>query len=136
MAAVYNISSRVIEDYFAVLAAVAAGAVDEFERNRELMQSYAEFKYRVVGGSHCAICNAHVRHVLQTIILRRDGEVREFACLCTRCVEGEKSQAERMFQQIGENRVEVDLRKKFVPTVRTAAAIAASLRAMQAPIVH
>src|SRR4051812_1309584 len=60
-------------------------------RHWDLIQCYAEFQFRLNGGSHCAICNATVRHVIPVIAVRKGGREDSWPCLCTRCYEGERA---------------------------------------------
>ena len=77
------------------------------EKKRErLLISFAELQYGLHGGALCSVCRAHVRHVLPVRSEREDGTVLDYACLCTRCLEGEKALATRVRVGIGEAYVE------------------------------
>ncbi len=117
----YKINSQDLEEYFATLARCSESAMDDDTKLRELMRSYAELKFRVMGGSHCAVCRSHVRHVFPVIAEQASGEVKELECLCTRCFEGEKSTAVRMVLVVGHNRVKVKMSSHEAEPIRPVA---------------
>lgn len=119
----YKIDTNDLAEYLAVLARYADIPPDDSEKIRELTRSYAELKFRIMGGSRCAMCNSHVRHVVPVMAERPNGEVKHFPCLCTRCFEGEKAQAAKIFLEIGDNRVEVKLKPPGQPMAATPMAI-------------
>jgi hypothetical protein len=75
-------------------------------RQRRLLMSYAEFLFKLRGGSKCAVCRMSVRHVLPVKVERRNGMQLEYACLCTRCIEAEKAVARRIVLELGQARIE------------------------------
>ena len=75
-------------------------------RHWNVIQCYAEFQFRLNGGSKCAICRATVRHVIPVTAVREDGRRDEYACLCTRCYEGERAGSAKMIMSIGETQME------------------------------
>jgi bacterioferritin-associated ferredoxin len=107
----YKINAEDLEEYFAALARCSETPMDDDLKLRELMRSYAELKFRIMGGSHCGICNAHVRHVIAVESHQSSNEIKQYECLCTRCFESEKAIAERMILHLGDNCVEVKLSK-------------------------
>ena len=121
MPAKYTINSEDFEEYLAVLARCSEVPMDDDLKLMELLRSYAELKFRTIGGSKCGVCRAHVRHVVPVVSCQPGGERKNFDCLCTRCFEAEKATAERMFLQIGDNRVEVRLRADDLPASTAAA---------------
>jgi hypothetical protein len=125
MAPEYKINSLDLEEYFATLARCSETAMDDDTKLRELMRSYAELKFRVMGGGHCAVCRSHVRHVFPVIAEQSSGEVKELDCLCTRCFESEKSTAVRMVLVVGLNRVKVKLGRHESESMRPRTAKAA-----------
>jgi hypothetical protein len=74
-------------------------------RHWTLIRCYAELQFRLNGGGKCAICRAAVRHVIPVTAERSDGRRDEFACLCTRCYEGERANSVRISMHIGESYV-------------------------------
>ena len=117
----YKINSQDLDEYFATLARCSESAMDDDTKLRELMRSYAEFKFRVVGGGHCSVCRSHVRHVFPVIAEQESGTVKKLDCLCTRCFEGEKSTAVRMTLVVGENRVRVKLSREEAEPIKVRA---------------
>jgi len=103
---------RVAEHFQEYLEAVIAA--QQFQQSNvrtwTLLQCYAEFQFRLNGGGHCAVCRATVRHVIPVTVCRATGEVDEYACLCTRCYEGERARSVKIIQKIGEARVEEEPR--------------------------
>ncbi len=75
-------------------------------RNWDLLRSYAELQFKLNGGGHCGMCNAHVRHVIPAHVESPSGATSDYSCLCTRCFEGERAVCERLILQLGEARVE------------------------------
>lgn len=87
-------------------------------RNWDLLRSYAELQYKLNGGGRCSMCRAHVRHVIPAHVEKPDGSTADYACLCTRCFEGERATCERLILQMGEAKVEYrprDYGKKALP---------------------
>ena len=75
-------------------------------RLRRLLMAYAEFMFKLRGGSKCAVCRMSVRHVLPVKVERKNGTLVDYPCLCTRCIEGEKAVSRRVVLQVGKARVE------------------------------
>lgn len=98
------ISHRELQHY---LAALANGSEQKDSvRQANLLFSFAELKFRIGGGGRCAVCRAHVRHVLPVEVERENGSLATFDCLCTRCLVAEKVSARRVTLRIGHARVE------------------------------
>ncbi len=90
---------------FADLAALDPNTFSDHEH--ELLRWYAELQFRLgAGGGHCAECRAHVRHALPIRAEMLDGHVREYLCLCTRCVVAIEYEAIRMWYMIGDKLIE------------------------------
>lgn len=88
-----RVNERILQEYLQALAEedqVPPGP----ERAKHLLTSYAEFRFRVVGGGQCPLCRASVRHVLPVSVQRKSGESVKFPCLCHRCLEAERDGAE------------------------------------------
>lgn len=100
-----KVPARFLQEYLEVLAGAQAYQVSNL-RNWDLLRSYAELQYKLNGGGRCAMCRAHVRHVIPAQVERADGTTQDYACLCTRCFEGERALARRVIMQMGEARVE------------------------------
>ncbi len=88
-----------LQNYLATLA--DGSAEKESVRQANLLFSFAELKYRMRGGGRCAVCRAHVRHVLPVEVEHEDGKRTNFTCLCTRCLVAEKASARRVTLKIG-----------------------------------
>jgi hypothetical protein len=88
------------------LEAIAVAPVNEADRDWHLIRCYAELQYQLNGGSKCAICRAHVRHVIPVLSVRDEGEMHNFACLCQRCFLAERALSQFTVMQIGQARVE------------------------------
>lgn len=100
-----KVPARFLQEYLEVLAGAQAYQVSNL-RNWDLLRSYAELQYKLNGGGRCAMCRAHVRHVIPTHVEQADGTTQDYSCLCTRCFEGERAMAQRVIMQMGEARVE------------------------------
>jgi hypothetical protein len=100
-----KVPQRFLQEYLEVLAGAQAYQVSNL-RNWDLLRSYAELQYKLNGGGHCGLCRAHVRHVIPARVERKDGSIKEFSCLCTRCFEGERASCEKLILQMGEAKVE------------------------------
>lgn len=111
MSAQFKINSHDLEEYLSVLARYSEVPSDDDEKLRELVRSYAELKFRIVGGARCGMCRSHVRHVVPVIAIKSDGQEKHYPCLCTRCFEGEKGLSERMYLEMGESKIEIKLTK-------------------------
>lgn len=90
---------RALQEYLESLADVDDPPL---RRQRRLLMSYAEFRFKIRGGGKCAVCRASVRHVLPVKIERLSGTLLEYPCLCTRCIEAEKPESRRIRMQIGQ----------------------------------
>ena len=88
-----------LDEYLAALDRGTSLALKE--RKRMLLTAYAEFHYQTQGGTHCTCCRTPVRHVMTVEVRRANGSVSHFAALCTRCLEGEKAQAESVTLRLG-----------------------------------
>ncbi len=92
-----------LAEYFETLAA-AEDLLPEV-RQRQLLLAFAELCFKLRGGSHCAQCHAHVRHVVP-VIVERNGALVQYACLCTRCIESERATAQKVTLRIGQAAIE------------------------------
>jgi hypothetical protein len=100
-----QIPAKLFQEYLEGVAQAQEVEASEL-RHSELLRSYAELQFRLNGNARCALCNATVRHKVPIVVERPNGRRDEYACLCTRCYEGEKAQSVRIIQQLGEARVE------------------------------
>lgn len=98
-----SVFARALQEYLETLA--QEGTMPA-RRKRDLLLSYAELRYKIEGGSHCAICNAPVRHLVPVVAERVEGEKMRYPCLCTRCLEAEKAVSRRVVLSIGEASIE------------------------------
>lgn len=98
------ISHRELQQYLAELA--NGSEQKDAVRQANLLFSFAELKFRIGGGGKCAVCRAHVRHVLPVEVERENGARVTYDCLCTRCLVAEKMQATRVTLRIGNACVE------------------------------
>jgi hypothetical protein len=98
MAGVGKISPELFQEFLATLAGVDDLSVD---KQRQLLNSYAEVKYRLRGGSRCPLCQTHVRYVMPIYAVHLDGTERSYPCLCTRCFEGEKGLSSKVVVRMG-----------------------------------
>jgi len=103
MADLSAIYARALDEYLEVLA---EGGDIPARRKRNLLLSYAELRYKLRGGSRCAVCNAPVRHIVPVFVERKNGTELKYSCLCTRCLEAEKAVARRVVLRIGEATIE------------------------------
>ena len=92
-----EVTQRILQEYLEALAEVQEQP--EAKRAKQLLTSYAEFRFHFAGGSRCAQCNASVRHVLPVTIARRNGDTEQYPCLCFRCIEAERTTA--LYIEIG-----------------------------------
>lgn len=95
----------ILQEYLGTLAAICEKP-ESRRKTIELLRAYAELRFRLVGGSHCSICNTHVRHVLPISSERLDGSTKEFDCLCTRCFEGERSVSKAVYVRAGRSTID------------------------------
>ena len=81
------------------------------DQEHELLRWYAELNFRLgTGGGRCVECNAHVRHALPIRAETLDGSMREFLCLCTRCLVAVEYDAIRIWYVIDNKPVEHPVR--------------------------
>jgi len=98
-----RIYARALQEYLEVLA----DSEDlPARRQRNLLLSYAELRYKVRGGSRCEVCTTPVRHVVPVVAQRLSGVEVSYDCLCVRCLEAEKAVSRRVVLQIGDAMVE------------------------------
>ncbi|MBV9073878.1 MAG: hypothetical protein JOZ10_09620 [Acidobacteria bacterium] len=116
-----------IEDYLEVL--FGSEDLDPEERQREAIEHHAELNYRLNGGGRCGICRSHVRHVVQ-VSVQKNRETQNYRCLCTRCLEGERSTADLVSLTLGKATITYQRRESDVKTKRwTGAELAQQLAA-------
>ncbi|HEY3929547.1 MAG TPA: hypothetical protein VGL89_14325 [Candidatus Koribacter sp.] len=98
MAEAIHISPELFQEFLEVMA-----GVDHLppEKQRQLLVSYAEVKYRLRGGARCPVCHTPVRYVMPVYSIRIDGSERSYPCLCTRCFEGEKGLSSKVVVRLG-----------------------------------
>lgn len=106
-----RVSGRVdpLAEYLESLFPEEANGEDRSER---LLLAYAELQFQKRGGGRCASCNAPVRLVIPVVAEQKDGSSKNFACLCQRCLEGERDQAKLLRLQIGDAKVELTPRQR------------------------
>lgn len=100
--------ANILQEYLEALA--EPGDVPGL-RQRNVLFSYAELQYRLHGGGRCAMCRSAVRHVMPVYVEHADGTIAEYACLCTRCLEGEKPRANRITLSVGNTLLEYGPRR-------------------------
>ncbi|HUQ50123.1 MAG TPA: hypothetical protein VM056_05355 [Terriglobales bacterium] len=100
-----TVPERFLQEYLEAVAGAHAFQVSNL-KNWDLLRSYAELQYKLNGGGHCGICNAHVRHVIPARVEMADHSVKEYSCLCTRCFEGERATSRKIVLHMGEAAVE------------------------------
>ncbi|MBV9434945.1 MAG: hypothetical protein JOZ44_02775 [Acidobacteria bacterium] len=116
-----------IEDYLEVL--FGSEDLGPEERQREAIEHHAELNYRLNGGGRCGICRSHVRHVVQ-VSVQKNRETQNYRCLCTRCLEGERSTADLVSLTLGKATITYQRRESDVKTKRwTGAELAQQLAA-------
>ena len=103
MADLGTIYARALQEY---LESLAHDDDVPTRRKRNLLVSFAELQYKLRGGSHCAVCNTPVRHVIPVMVERTDNSEVRYPCLCTRCLEAERIESKRVVLRIGEATVE------------------------------
>jgi len=103
MADLGKIYARALQEYLESLAH-DEGVPTRHKRN--LLMSFAELQYKLRGGSHCAVCNTPVRHVIPVMAERTNGSEVRYPCLCTRCLEAERIESKRVVLKIGDAMVE------------------------------
>ena len=96
------VSQKALQEYFEALS--EGPEPTSAQRSRELLTSYAELRYRLLGGDRCVVCRAHVRHVVPVTVQHYDGTVKQFSCLCHRCLQAEKAVANGLEMRIGRAR--------------------------------
>ena len=87
-----------IEEYLAVL--FDNEEMEPEVRQRKAIEHHAELNFWLKGGDKCGICKSHVRHVVQVTVYRGE-ETYLYHCLCTRCLEGERSTADMVALTLG-----------------------------------
>jgi bacterioferritin-associated ferredoxin len=99
-----EVTEKILQEYLQTLAENQQDqkGVDE-KRAKQLLTSYAEFRFRLAGGSQCPLCRAAVRHVLPVSVLHKNAKKTSYECLCHRCIEAERDGAESI--EIGMNKV-------------------------------
>ena len=110
-----RLPSWLVEEYLAIL--FCNEELDPDVRTRRAMESHAELNFRVTGGGKCGICNSHVRHVVQ-VTIETDEQARIDRCLCTRCMEGERSAADIVALTLGRATVIYQRRPRELPVRR------------------
>jgi hypothetical protein len=112
-----KISPELFQEFLETLA-----GVDDLspEKQRQVLLSYAEVRYRLRGGSRCPLCRVHVRYVMPIYAVHLDGSERSYPCLCTRCFEGEKGLSAKVVVRLGETSLVYDRtdREQFGLTVQ------------------
>ena len=103
MADLGKIYARALQEY---LESLTQDEDVPTRRKRNLLTAFAELQYTLRGGSHCAMCNTPVRHVIPVTAERADGSETRYPCLCTRCLEAERAESKRLVLKIGEATVE------------------------------
>lgn len=68
---------------------------DSFASDLDRLYFHAEMHFLRQGGSKCAMCHAHVRHVVEVSSFRPEGK-QVFPCLCTRCLVAEEARSSRV----------------------------------------
>lgn len=110
-----RLPSWLIEEYLAVL--FGDEDLDPEIRQREAIEHHAELNFRLNGGARCGICRSHVRHVVQVTVTKGE-EFHVYRCLCTRCLEGERSTSERIGLTLGRSTVTYQPRVSEIPIRR------------------
>src|SRR3954469_24548119 len=82
MAPKRRVPTEFLQQYLSLIAGEAQ--LDPEARLLESLSHHAELNFKLNGGLHCPVCNAHVRHVIQ-VEVERNGITQMFSCLCTRC---------------------------------------------------
>lgn len=81
------------------------------DNEHELLRWYAEVQFQLgSGGSRCAECRAHVRQAIPIRVEIADA-VRDFRCLCTRCIVGFEHEADRMWYTVAGKLIEHPIRR-------------------------
>jgi len=79
---------------------------------QELLRWYAELQFRLgTGGGHCDECGAHVRHALPMRAEIGDS-VRDYHCLCTRCLVAVEHEADRIWYTVAGRHIEHPIRSR------------------------
>jgi len=121
MAEGVKISPELFQEFLEVVAGVDHLPPD---KQRQLLASYAEVKYRLRGGSRCPLCRTPVRYVMPVYVIHIDGSERSYPCLCTRCFEGEKGLSSKVVVRLGPTSLVYDreARERFALSLITSAA--------------
>ena len=99
-----TINPRDMHEFLDALSRYEANRGDH-QAKRDFLRTFAELQFCIHGGSKCAVCHAHVRHVLPVVSERSDQSVNNFDCLCTRCFEGERAASRDLRVRLGETTV-------------------------------
>ena len=99
-----QVPSWFLQEYLALIANVDE-SLDPEERIRLLIFHHAELNYNLFGGNRCSLCNSAVRHII-SVTIEKNGRETRHACLCTRCLEGERALSQRVILQLGRAAVE------------------------------
>ena len=106
---------HVLQDYLEALCEAANASTPQ---DQKLLFGYAEMRYRIVGGSKCPLCTAHVRLVVPVYVRRPDGEQLSYDCLCQRCLQGEIGLSDEVELRIGDACVRYTREAKKEPATR------------------
>jgi bacterioferritin-associated ferredoxin len=87
-----QVTEKILQEYLQTLA--EGQKEPDQQRAKQLLTSYAEFRFRLAGGSQCPLCRASVRHVLPVLVLHKTGKKTTYPCLCNRCLEAERDGAD------------------------------------------
>ena len=105
-----------LQEYLALIANVDE-SLDPEERIRLLVFQHAELNYKLFGGARCSLCNSAVRHII-AVTIEKNGSETHHACLCTRCLEGERALSEKVILRLGRAAVEYKARLEGPPMKR------------------
>lgn len=108
MAGQRRIPTEFLQQYLALIS--DDEQLDPEARLRESLSHHAELNFKLNGGKHCPVCNAHVRHVIE-VVVEKGAETKTYECLCTRCLEAERASADRVTLKLGRGKVELHKRE-------------------------
>ncbi len=63
---------------------------------RDLMNWYAETRYKLLGSARCPLCGVAVRHALPVVAELDDNTVILYTCLCQHCLAAQEGVARRV----------------------------------------
>lgn len=66
------------------------------KERRNFLLNYLDHQYRLCGSRRCEECNTTVRYAMRVVSFAPDGDIREYAVLCRRCIEAEKAFSKRV----------------------------------------